>query len=53
MKLKAMKSPEFGVSWETYKKQKNYVTKLSKNAKREGVVKDLIEKSKKNDLKGI
>ena len=47
MKLKVMKSPEFGVSWESYKKQKNYVTKLSKNVKRDGVVKDLIEKSKK------
>ena len=53
MKLKAMKSPDFDKSWESYKKQKNYVTKLSKNVKRDGVVKDLIQKSKKNDLKGI
>ena len=37
----------------TYKKQKIFVTKLSKANKRENVINDLKAKSARNDLKGI
>ena len=39
--------------WDEYKKQKNFVTKLSKLNKRQNVINDLKAKSIKNDLKGI
>ena len=40
-------------AWEVYKKQRNLVTKLSKSNKRQNVVRDLKDKSIRNDIKGI
>ena len=40
-------------AWDEYKVQRNLVTKLSKQSKRQNVIEDLKEKSLKNDLKGI
>lgn len=40
-------------AWDDYKKQRNLVTKLSKQSKRQNVVNDLKAKSSRNDLKGI
>ena len=53
MKLKTNDSPCFDKHWQMYKQQKNFVTKLSKRVKRDCIIDDLVEKSKKNDLKGI
>ena len=39
--------------WETFKKQRNYVTNLSRKTRRDNIVQDLTTKSTKNDLKGI
>ena len=40
-------------SWDNYRYQRNYVTKLSKENRRTNIVQDLTVKSAKNDLKGI
>ena len=40
-------------SWENYRAQKNYVTKLSRENRRTNIVQDLTVKSARNDLKGI
>jgi len=40
-------------AWDEYKIQRNLVTKLSKQSKRQNVLADLKTKSAKNDLKGI
>ena len=40
-------------AWETYKTQRNYVTKLSRENRRSNIIADLTGKSAKNDLKGI
>ena len=39
--------------WAEYKVQRNLVTKLSKQNKRQNVINDLKGKSEKNDIKGI
>ena len=40
-------------AWETYRLQRNSVTKLSRENRRSNIIKDLTVKSAKNDLKGI
>ena len=40
-------------SWENFRVQKNYVTKLSGENRRTNIVQDLTVKSARNDLKGI
>ena len=40
-------------TWEEYKKERNYVTLLSRQTRRSNIINDLKVKSAKNDLKGI
>ena len=44
---------KFVNSWENFRVQRNYVTKLSRENRRTNIVQDITVKSARNDLKGI